>query len=335
MMPKRQNGIALITALLIVTLATTAAIAITSELQIEIRRNGNIIHHDQAYVYALAAEDFARYGLKLDHDASKIDHLNELWHIIPVAEDIEGGTLEGKLDDLQGLFNLNNLANKKALDKERFTRLLKSLELTSEESQQVTASLLDWMDADQTSELAYGAEDDYYQGLSEPQRPYLAANQLLSHLSELCLIKGFTNEVLLKMRILPSIDTETGEALATVFTVLPEYTDININTAPAEVLKSLDIKITDEVAQQIITRRDGAVLDGGDVTPFESADDFKKYLESISIKNVNTESLAVSTQYFLLNAKTTIGQTQMNLYSQLKRNDKGISTVISRSQGVY
>ena len=334
MKSRHQNGIALITALLIVTLATTAAIAITSEMQIEIRRNGNIIHHDQAYVYALAAEDFARYGLKLDHDASKIDHLNELWHIIPVAEDIEGGTLEGKLDDLQGLFNLNNLANKKTLDKDRFQRILKNLELTSEEIQQITASLLDWMDADQTSELAYGAEDDYYQGLSEPDKAYLAGNQLLAHLSELRLIKGFSNEILLKMRILPSVDTETGEALANVFTVLPESTEININTAPAEVLKSLDIKITDEIAEQIISRRDGAVLDGGDVTPFETVEDFKKYLESISIKNVNIESLSVDTQYFLLNAKTTIGQTQMNLYSQLKRNDKGISTVISRSQGV-
>jgi len=334
MMRRQQKGIALITALLIVTLATTAAIAITSELQIEIRRNGNILHHDQAYVYALAAEDFARYGLKLDHDASKIDHLNELWHIIPVAEEIEGGTLTGKLEDLQGLFNLNNLANKKAIDKERFLRILKNLELTNEESSQVTGSLLDWMDADQTSELAYGAEDDYYQGLSAPDRAYLASNQLLSHLSELRLIKGFSNEVLLKMRLIPAVDTETGELLPPVFTVLPEYTDININTAPVEVLKSLDIKITDETAQQIITRRDGAVLDGGDVTPFESADDFKKYLSSIAVKDVNIESLTVNTDYFLLNAKTTIGQTQMNLYSLLKRNNKGISTVISRSQGV-
>ena len=334
MKSQHQNGIALITALLIVTLATTAAIAITSELQIEIRRNGNIIHHDQAYIYALAAEDFARYGLKLDHDASKIDHLNELWHIIPVAEDIEGGTLEGKLDDLQGLFNLNNLANKKALDRERFQRILKNLELSNEESQQVIASLTDWMDADQTSELAYGAEDDYYQGLSDPDRAYLAGNQLLTHLSELRLIKGFSNEILLKMRILPSVDTETGEALTKVFSALPEYTEINVNTAPVEVLKSLDIKISDEIAQQIISRRDGAVLDGGDVTPFETIEDFKKYLESISVKNVNIESLSVETHYFLLNAKTTIGQTQMNLYSQLKRNDKGISTVISRSQGV-
>ncbi|MCK4707042.1 MAG: type II secretion system minor pseudopilin GspK [Gammaproteobacteria bacterium] len=176
-MNRHQRGIALITALLIVALATTAAVTITAQLQREIRRGGNIIHHDQAYIYALAAEDFARYGLKLDHDAGTTDHLNELWHVIPVSEEIEGGTLEGKLDDLQGLFNINNLANKKALDKNRFIRILQSLELTAEEIQEIVPALTDWMDPDQTSELAYGAEDDYYQGLSEPEKPYLAANR--------------------------------------------------------------------------------------------------------------------------------------------------------------
>ena len=335
MRSQRQKGIALITSLLIVTLATTAAVTITSQLQREIRRSGNMLHYDQAYIYALAAEDFARYGLKLDHDAGKIDHLNELWHVIPVAEEIEGGTLEGKLADLQGLFNINNLANKKATDLERFKRLLENLEITQQDIQQITASLQDWMDADQTSMLAYGAEDDYYQGLAEPARPYLTANRLLSNLSELRLIKGFSAEVLTKMRINPSYDQETGEALPSLFSALPEYTELNINTAPAEVLKSLDAKITDEIAQQIISRRDGSVLEGGDVTPFESIDDFKKYLGSIQLNNINVEALSVSTQYFLLTAKTTIGQMTMNLYSQLKRDDKGISSVVSRSQGVY
>lgn len=49
-MHSKQKGIALITALLIVTLATTAAVAITAELQREIRRNGNILHHGKSVV---------------------------------------------------------------------------------------------------------------------------------------------------------------------------------------------------------------------------------------------------------------------------------------------
>lgn len=333
MRPYQQQGIALITALLIVALASTAAVSITSQLQLEIRRNSNILHHDQAYIYALAAEDFARYGLKLDYDNNKTDHLDELWHTIPVAEEVEGGTLLATLDDRQGLFNLNNLANKRAIDQQRFQRLLTILELDAAEIQEITATLTDWLDTDQISELGYGAEDDYYQGLAEPQKPYLAANQLISHLSELRLIKGFSDEVLQKLRITTVIDTETGEELPAVFTVLPEYSAININTAPAEVIKSLDNKMTDEIVDKIISKRLGDVADGGAAEPFASITDFNRYLQSISINNVSTDALAVATNYFSLKAKTTIGQSQMHLESLLHRDDTGISKVVSRSQG--
>ncbi len=331
----QQKGIALITALLVVTLATIAAVTITAELQREIRRSSNILHHDQAYIYALAAEDFARYGLKLDHDDNKTDHLHELWHTIPVTEDIEGGTLEGKLGDLQGLFNLNSLANNKALDKERFERILKNLDLTAYEIQQITPALLDWLDIDQTSRVGYGAEDDFYQGLAEPQKPHLAANQLLRSLSELKLIRGFSNEILNKLRINAVKDPQTGERLPPIFTVLPEYTEININTAPVEVLKSLDIKITDQIAEDIITKREGSALKNGSATPFKSVTEFKNYLESIAVKNVDVTSLSVVTRYFSLTAKTVVGQSTMHLYSLLKRDTTGLSTVVSRNQGAH
>lgn len=334
-MRHHQKGIALITALLIVTLATTAAVTITAELQREIRRSGNILHHDQAYVYALAAEDFARYGLKLDHDDNKTDHLHELWHTIPIAEDIEGGTLEGKLDDLQGLFNINTLANNKAIDKARFQRILQNLELTASEIQQITPALIDWMDVGQDNVSPYGAEDDFYQGLAEPQKPHLAANQLIVDISELRLIKGFSEEILKKLRITKNTGPETGEILPALFTVLPEYTSININTAPAEVLKSLDIKITDQVAENIIAKRDGTALTNGAATPFKSVNDFKSYLGSIQVNNVDITSLAVTTEYFSLKAKTVVGQSTMHLNTLLKRETSGFSRVVSRNQGAH
>lgn len=334
-MHSKQKGIALITALLIVTLATTAAVAITAELQREIRRNGNILHHEQAYVYAIAAEDFARYGLKLDHDDNKTDHLHELWNTIPIAEDIEGGTLEAKLSDLQGLFNLNSLANNKAIDKARFERILRNIGLTATEIQQITASLLDWLDIGQDSSSPYGAEDDFYQGLVEPQKPHLAANRLISDLSELRLIKGFNHEILTKLRIKNSTDPKTGQELTPIFSVLPEYSVININTAPAEVLKSLDIKITDKIANEIIAKRDGDALLNGSASPFKTVNDFKTYLDSIQVKDIDTSSLSVTTEYFSLKAKTAVGQSKIHLYSLLKRETTGFSRVVSRNQGAH
>lgn len=335
MMRHQQQGVALITALLVVTLAATAAVSITGKLQLDIRRTGNIINRDQAYMYALAAEDFARYGLRLDRQASKTDHLNELWALVPVAEEIEGGHLQGKLEDLQGRFNLNNLASGKDEDKQRFERLLKILEFDDEHIKQLTASLIDWMDSDQTSQVGYGAEDDYYMGLALPALPHVAANSKLSSLSELRLLKGFDLESLVKLRVIQLPDPETGELLSPLFTVLPDYTGINVNTASAEVLRSLHAEMSEDDAQQIIIYRDGDIEQGGDVTPFENVEDFVKYVtDTLKKPNLSNEALTVSTDYFLVNAQAVIDRGHMNIYSILFRDDKGFSRVVSRGQGV-
>lgn len=332
---RQQRGVALITALLVVAIATTAAVSISADLQREIRRTGNMINHEQAYMYALAAEDFARYGLKLDRDAGDTDHLNELWHVLPVAEAIEGGSLQGKLDDLQGAFNLNNLANKQAVDTARFQRLLEQLGLSSDQQQTLTAALTDWLDPDQTTLNAYGAEDGYYLGLAAPERPHLTANRMLSSLSELKLVKGFDDDIIQQLRLAASIDPTTGDTLPALFSALPDYTPININTAPAEVLISLDSTITQALAEQIIQKRNGDITTGGNAAPFETVADFIKYCDSIGIKNLKPDVLSVTTDYFLLTTKITIDRARMNLFSLINRNPKGISTVVSRSQGVY
>lgn len=56
----KQTGVALITAMLVVALASVAAVAMTSRQQLDIRRTGNILHADQAYLYALGGELWAK-----------------------------------------------------------------------------------------------------------------------------------------------------------------------------------------------------------------------------------------------------------------------------------
>ena len=48
-----QRGVALITALLVVALATTAAVAMATRLNVDMRRTGNLLNGEQAYAYAL------------------------------------------------------------------------------------------------------------------------------------------------------------------------------------------------------------------------------------------------------------------------------------------
>ena len=55
-----QQGVALVTALLVVALATVAAVAMATRLHVDVRRTANLVHGEQSYAYALAAESWAQ-----------------------------------------------------------------------------------------------------------------------------------------------------------------------------------------------------------------------------------------------------------------------------------
>ena len=67
----RQTGIALITVLLILSLATVVAVSMTTRQQLDIRRTSNILQIEEAYTVLFAAEEFARAMLSYDATQTK------------------------------------------------------------------------------------------------------------------------------------------------------------------------------------------------------------------------------------------------------------------------
>ena len=72
-----QRGVALVTALLVVSIATVAAVAMANRQQLDTRRTGSLLHNEQAWAYVLGAENWARVVLRRDAADSKIDTLAE------------------------------------------------------------------------------------------------------------------------------------------------------------------------------------------------------------------------------------------------------------------
>ncbi len=146
----RQTGVALITVLLVVFLATIAATALSSVQQLTLRRSTLHLHLHQARLYTLGAEQWAMSILQRDRRDNDTDHLGEDWASLPPALPVEGGSISGHLEDLQGRFHLNNLINSEGeLDPVwlgHLERLLEHLELESGLAQ----AIVDWIDADPT-----------------------------------------------------------------------------------------------------------------------------------------------------------------------------------------
>ena len=65
-----QRGVALVTALLIVSLASIIAVSMAQRMQLDIRRTGNLLAVERGYQYARGLELWAIEALRLDGAAS-------------------------------------------------------------------------------------------------------------------------------------------------------------------------------------------------------------------------------------------------------------------------
>ena len=105
-MHTHQRGVALITALLLVFLATMTAVEAVYSFQLTLSRSAAVLGQRQVWYYALGGEAWALQILRRDREDNEIDHSQEDWATPIPALPIQGGALSGRIEDLQGRFNL-------------------------------------------------------------------------------------------------------------------------------------------------------------------------------------------------------------------------------------
>jgi general secretion pathway protein K len=261
---------------------------------------------DQGLMYALGAEAWAADILRQDLvDSDESDHLGEQWAIELPPLPVDGGMITGRLEDLQGRFNLNNLITSEGTQDEiartQFERLLQALQLDP----MLAARVVDWLDQDTDASFPVGAEDAAYAGATPP---YRTPNALITTATELMAVEGF--------------DPEAFRTLAPYVTALPSGTLLNVNTASAPVLASLSDQIDSSMAEALVQERNG--VDFVDVQGT-----FEGLLEPDMLQRIDGVS-----SHFLLTAIVTLGTHRLTLYSLLQRDRSGITRTIFRSLGV-
>ncbi len=131
---RKQTGVALLVALLVVALATLLITALLDDGQLSMARSRNQLRAMQAQAYARGLESYAAQVLVKDNDQGMTDANDDIWGMPLPPTPVPGGSIRATMQDLNGCFNLNNLyQNNKALQKiwkERFGRLLLELQLS-------------------------------------------------------------------------------------------------------------------------------------------------------------------------------------------------------------
>ena len=301
-----QRGVALVMAIIVVAIGTMIAVNLIWRGTLDLRRTESALAADQGLMYVQGAEAWAADILRQDLvDSPESDHLGEQWAIELPPLPVDGGSITGRLEDLQGRFNLNNLigadGKENALARREFERLLVSVEADPA----LAGAVIDWLDPDTELRFPSGGEDVVY---SDADPPYRTANSVITSTSELMAIDGF--------------DRDTYRRLAPYITVLPSGTRLNVNTASDVVLASLSDDIDIATATSLIEQRGEAEFV-----------DINSTFEGLVEPDVLQEIDGVS-QHFLLTATVTLGKNQLTMRSVLQRDRSGITRAVFRSLGV-
>lgn len=299
----RMNGTALITALLVVALASAAAAAMLKQQHLDIRRASNIFSADQAGLYAQSAETWVKTVLLQDKQKNKTDSLADSWAMLHEPIEIEEGKILVQVEDLQGRFNLNNLIDKDGKPSEaeriRFQRLLSLLGLDTD----MVFPVLDWIDSDINASFPGGAEDNEYLG-AEPA--YRTANALFVSSSELLQVKG--------------IDSVSYERLKPYVTALPAQLAINVNTATAMTLAASVEGMALAEAEAIVKSR-----------PEKGYDDVAAFQSEPALNGRAAEGLDVSSSYFSIKVDVSLDRYQASLRTIVIRDSDKLR-VLRRSR---
>ncbi len=184
-MKHREHGVALITALLVVAIAVTAAIGMSVRDHGQIQRSNLVFEQDHARSLLLGAEVMA---LRLLEQWPNLDELP--WDSCvspPVPLVIDDINLIARLENLHCRFNLNSLARTEGAPVAAFADLVaragSGANIASWQGEQLAVAIRDWMDPD--------TDDPAYRLRSPPERsgnrPFLLA-------SELNRVRGMTPE---------------------------------------------------------------------------------------------------------------------------------------------
>ena len=346
----RQSGVALITVLLIVFLASMTAVSLSMIQQIAIRRSAVLQHQQQARLYTLGVEQWAGLILLRDRRDNEIDHPGEAWANLPAMLPVENGQLSGKIRDLQGCFNLNNLwqaapgaapeppeatpeSQKTAPDAENpplpnspnspnspDTEKSAGQGKIHPEQLKVLQRLLNNVEVN--PELAQ-AIADWIDPDTDPLFPDGAEDSEYTVRNPPYLAANQPMLSVSELRLVKGVDQEVYDRLVPLVCALPPGTPLNVNTAAAPVLAALD-----EHAQPADLER---VLKERPAQGYQNVDEFLNAAQ-LTPDAPTKALLSTDSQYFLLQAEARLGDGRAVLSSTLFRDENGVR-VLRRSFG--
>lgn len=298
----RQRGVAIVTALLLTTLAVTVVGSLFWQQQVQVRSIENQRMQLQKQWILRGALDWAQLILRADATQSNEDHLGEPW-AVPLAEtrldeyvdnpradpEASDAVLSGTIIDAQSLFNLTNLAHEGVVNQREtaaLQRLLTNLGLDGN----VATSIAELVAAGQRAGATAQGARPGNQGEST------GGQMRVEHVDDVLAVEGMTPEAL--------------ERLREFTVVLPDMRSVNVNTAPAEVLAARIDTLSLSEAAALVAARETAW--------FRSTSEFVERARQMGAEGT-IEHVDVRTEFFLINGHVRMSRAAMDMQALIRR----------------
>jgi general secretion pathway protein K len=300
MAPKpSERGAALLSVLLMVAVLAVIAATTLDRLSLSSKLSGNGNALAQARMFSYAAENIAAARIEdlVARDAAQTT-LAGGWLGSEQVLPIPIGRATAKVRDAGNCFNLNSLVTDNegryqasATGQEQMTSLMVVLGINENTARPIAAAAADWADSDVTP-LPGGAEDDAYRSAAQP---YLAANRLYAHPSELRAVKGVTPAVYAKLRDWICALPEATLSPLNVNTLLPEQ-------APLLAMLFPPGRLSPVAARSHLAKRPASGY--GSLIRFWEAPE----LAALGAVPLVQGQVKLTSKYFLLDSKVSLGE---------------------------
>ncbi len=291
-MRRRQQGVAIVTALLVVVLSAV----LVSGVVWRVYKNGRSVMHEtsrtQARQVMRSAIEWASVILREDARVSATDTLAEPW-AVPLADtrldeslrpQVSGSDqstsarLSGTIEDAQSRFNLFNLTGD---------------DITAQKEMRSFRRLCS----------AVGLDNSRCETVTRTARARKAA-----------VIRQWTD-----LRSEGGIDDTSIETLKPYVVWIPAVTRVNANTAGAEVLYAVLAPLDFSGAQQLVVSRDRAA--------FKDEADIRSRMPPSGGSAPDASQVDVKSQYFLVKGTVQVQESRLQAQALLQRQDNRVYTL--------
>jgi general secretion pathway protein K len=289
-----RQGIAIISVMIVIALISASVSLMLQRFGKDLQQTKYTLNQTQALNHLYSIETWAK--IILSNDESGFDNLNEDWATAITPIKIEGGSLYGKLTDLQSRLNLNNLIDLK----------------TDSYLAQYRSFFYDCINRLNTQLNQQAMADTIFSfAVNRSPKP-----KLFEQLAELKTIKTITEKDYLKIR--------------PYLSALPTLSPINVNTASKEVLSCLHPQLSGNLAQKLIRYRKNQPFDS--IDQFWSY--AQSLMPNLTLEQIKVsfpgEYTNILSNYFILDTEITIEKNKVIGQTILHRKD-GKITIMNRS----